>query len=145
MMEFVNAIYEALGQPPASPTRLSRQPGRANLQPRALVGAVETLLKLLAPFAPHLAEELWERLGHATLIAHESWPTFDAAAMQTAAIELVVQVNGKVRARVTVPTGSSDEQARAIVLADAQVKKSLDGQPIKQVIVVPQRLINIVL
>ncbi|MBI3330735.1 MAG: leucine--tRNA ligase, partial [Candidatus Omnitrophica bacterium] len=106
--------------------------------------AVETLILLLAPFAPHLCEELWERLGHRDSLSHAPWPRFDPAALQQAEILLVVQVNGKVRARVTVPAEASEEQVKAAALGHAQVKKFVDGHPIKQVIVVPKRLVNIV-
>ena len=125
LMEFVNAMYEAM--PPAA-TRV----------------AVETLVLLLAPFAPHLCEELWERLGHRESLAHAPWPAFNPAALVESELRLVVQVNGKVRARVTVPAHISESQLRTTVLADEQVKKHIDGQPIKQFIVVPKRLVNIV-
>ncbi len=109
--------------------------------PRA---AVETLILLLAPFAPHLCEELWERLGHGEGLARAPWPRFDPAALERAEVLLVVQVNGKVRARVTVPAEASEEQVKAAALGHAQVKRFVDGHPIKQVIVVPKRLVNIV-
>jgi leucyl-tRNA synthetase len=106
--------------------------------------AVETLVLLLSPYAPHLCEELWERLGHRESLAGEPWPSFDPAALVTEELVLVVQVNGKVRDRITVPADASDEQLRGIILGNARVKKFLNGQPIKQFIVVPKRLINIV-
>ncbi len=109
--------------------------------PRA---AVETLVKLLAPFAPHLAEELWSRLGHAPFMAHERWPEADAEALRRATAELVVQVNGKVRARISVPAAATEAEVRAAALADPQVQRFVDGQPVKQVIVVPKRLVNVV-
>jgi leucyl-tRNA synthetase len=109
--------------------------------PRA---AVETFVLLLAPYAPHLCEELWQRLGHGQSLAHEAWPAFDARVLKQTQLLLVVQVNGKVRARITVAASATDGQVREIALADVQVKKFIDGQPIKQVIVVPQRLVNIV-
>jgi len=138
MMEFVNALHEVLEQPPARP---SSSPGRA---PAGLRRAVETLVLLLAPFAPHLSEELWERLGHREGLAAARWPVFDAAALEESETLLVVQVNGKVRARITMPAGSSDAQIRQAVLADERIKKYVDGQPIKQFIVVPKRLVSIV-
>ena len=107
--------------------------------------AAETFLKLLAPLAPHIAEELWERLGHRTRLAQEPWPPFDPSALEVSEVELVVQVNGKVRARMTFPAAVTEAQVKAAVLADARVKKFMDGQPAKQVIVVPKRLVNIVL
>ncbi len=106
--------------------------------------AAETCVLLLAPFAPHLCEELWERLGHPKPLTHEPWPAFEAAALEQAEVVMVVQVNGKVRARLTVPAAISEAELRRTVLADAQVKKFLDGQSIKQVIIVPKRLVNIV-
>jgi leucyl-tRNA synthetase len=107
--------------------------------------AVETLLLLLAPLAPHLAEELWERLGHRECIAQARWPQADPKALEVSEVLLVVQVNGKVRGRVTVPADATEAAVREAALADAQVKKFVDGQPIKQVIVVPKRLVNIVI
>ncbi|HEX9780002.1 MAG TPA: leucine--tRNA ligase [bacterium] len=107
-------------------------------------GAAETLLLLLAPFAPHLAEELWERLGHSGGLSSAPWPALDASALERSEFLLIVQVNGKVRARVTVPAAATDEELRRSVLADARVKKFLDGQPIRQFVIVPKRLVNIV-
>jgi leucyl-tRNA synthetase len=109
--------------------------------PRA---AVETILLLLSPFAPHVCEELWERLGHREGLTHAPWPRFDPAVLKRAELLLVVQVNGKVRARITVPAEASDEQVEAAALNHAQVKKAVDGHPIKQVIIVPNRLVSIV-
>ena len=123
MMVFVNALNDAAALPRA---------------------AVETLILLLAPYAPHLAEELWAVLGHRESLAYAPWPAFDPAALEQAEVLLVVQVNGKVRARVTVPSEASEAQVKAAALNDAQVKKFVDGQPIKQLIVVPKRLVNIV-
>ncbi|MBI3087851.1 MAG: leucine--tRNA ligase [Candidatus Omnitrophica bacterium] len=106
--------------------------------------AIETFVLLLSPFAPHLAEELWNRLGHKDSLTYEPWPSHDAAVLQQANVLMVVQVNGKVRARLTLPAGVSEEQLKAAVLADEAVKRHLNGQPIKQFIVVPKRLVNIV-
>ena len=133
MMEFVNALEDAV-----------RQPVAGSLKPEAIRQAVETLVLLLSPFAPHLCEELWQRLGHAESLAHAPWPTFDPVALEQADILLVVQVNGKTRARLTVPAGASAEQLKRLVLSDQQVKKFVDGHPIKQFIIVPKRLVNIV-
>jgi leucyl-tRNA synthetase len=110
--------------------------------PRA---AVETLILLLSPFAPHLGEELWERLGHRESLAYEPWPACDAAALVQQEIVMIVQVNGKLRARITVSAHATEEQLKASALADGQVKKFVNGRPIKQFIVVPQRLVNIVI
>jgi leucyl-tRNA synthetase len=106
--------------------------------------AVEALILLLAPLAPHLCEELWERLGHRESLADAAWPSFDPKVLEAAELILAVQINGKVRGRVTIPADASQEQLRAVVMADEQIKKFIDGQSIKQFIVVPKRLINIV-
>ena len=105
---------------------------------------VETFVLLLAPYAPHVCEELWQRLGHRESLAHAPWPAFDAATLHEAEVTLVVQVNGKVRARIVVSAEIGEEQLKATVLSNEQVKKFVNGQPIKQMIVVPKRLINIV-
>ena len=110
----------------------------------ALRWATEQLLLLLAPMAPHIAEELWERLGHRESLFRQAWPSHDAAWLQSDTVELVVQVNGKVRSRVTVPSDIMEEELRRVVLADEQVQRWLDGQPIRQFVVVPQRLVNVV-
>ena len=107
--------------------------------------AVETLVLLLAPMAPHIAEELWQRLGHSNSLAAERWPVHDPKLLERSEVLMVVQVNGKVRARLTVPADTSDEALRHTVLADAIVRKFVDGQTIKQWIVVPKRLVNIVI
>ena len=113
-------------------------------QPPAPRWAFETLVLLVSPFAPHIAEELWQRLGHSNSITLESWPSYDAAALQQADVLMVVQVNGKVRTRLTVPAQISEAQLKELVLADANVQRHLNGQPVKQFIVVPKRLVNIV-
>jgi len=111
-------------------------------RPRA---AVHTLVLLLSPFAPHIAEELWARLGHPNSLANEPWPTYDPSALEQAEILIVVQVNGKMRGRMTVPAAVSEAQLKELALADRQVNKFIDGQSIKQWIIVPKRLINIVI
>ncbi len=110
--------------------------------PRA---AVEALVLMVAPLAPHLGEELWQRLGHAKSLTHEPWPAYDPRVLHVFEVQLVVQVNGKVRARVTVPSEATESQIQQAVLADASVKKFVDGQTVKQCIVVPKRLVNIVI
>jgi leucyl-tRNA synthetase len=104
---------------------------------------VEPLVQLVSPFAPHIAEELWERLGHGRGIFDSGWPGYDAALAAEETIELVVQVNGKVRGRLRVPPGITKEEALAAALADEAVKKFVPGTPTK-VVFVPGRLLNIV-
>ena len=107
--------------------------------------ALETFLLLLAPFAPHLCEELWQRLGHADSLTHEPWPTHDPKALEQAEVTWIVQVNGKLRARLTLPADIAEDQLKTTVLADEQVKRHLDSKPIRQFIVVPKKLVNIVI
>ena len=106
--------------------------------------SVETLLKLLAPLAPHLAEELWERLGHTETIAYEPWPEADPALLRAATVTLAVQVNGKRRAEIEVPADADEAAVRAAALASENVRRHLGGKEPRKVIVVPGRLVNLV-
>jgi leucyl-tRNA synthetase len=106
--------------------------------------AVESLLILLAPFAPHLAEELWARLGHRRSIFEEPWPTYDLAVIQREEILVVVQVDGKLRSRVILPAEAGDEALREAALQDSRIQTWLKGREVKRVIVVPKKLVNIV-
>ncbi|HKZ70996.1 MAG TPA: leucine--tRNA ligase, partial [Anaerolineales bacterium] len=106
--------------------------------------AVNTLLKLTAPVTPHIAEELWARRGQKYSIHQQSWPEYDAAAAAEDVITLVVQVNGKVRDRLTLPANVTEAEARAAALASEAVKKHLDGKPPQKVIYVPGKLVNVV-
>ncbi|MDR2253697.1 MAG: leucine--tRNA ligase [Bifidobacteriaceae bacterium] len=109
--------------------------------PRA---AVETLLKLLAPAAPHIAEELWERLGHTGSIAHEPFPDADEAYLVEETQTCVVQIQGKVRARLQVPPGISAVALESVVLADAAVVAALAGRAVRRVVARPPGLVNLV-
>ncbi len=109
--------------------------------PRA---SAESFLLLLAPLAPHLAEEIWQRLGHAESLAYASWPVADPALLVSDEITLVVQVNGKKRGEIQVPVDVSDAQAQASALALEAVQRILEGRSPKKVIVVKGRLVNIV-
>jgi leucyl-tRNA synthetase len=103
----------------------------------------ETFLKLLAPFAPHVAEELWQKLGHKTSIHVAEWPSYDETKLVADTFELVVQVNGKVRDRMTVPSDISEKDATDAALASPKIKAALDGKEPKKVIYVKGRLISI--
>ena len=105
---------------------------------------VEPLVLMLAPLAPHVAEELWSRLGHAGSLAWEPFPVADPALLTTATVELAVQVNGKVRATAEVPADADRDAVEAAVLADERVVRAIAGAPVKRVVVVPGRLVNIV-
>jgi leucyl-tRNA synthetase len=106
--------------------------------------AVQTLVKLLNPIAPHVCEEMWERLGGKGMLADATWPAFDPAAAAEPEVVVVVQVGGKLRARLTMPAGSSEEQVLKAALAEPKVKAALDGSKPTKVIFVPDRLINLV-
>jgi leucyl-tRNA synthetase len=104
----------------------------------------QTFLTLLAPFAPHICEELWQTLGHARSLAYEPWPQFDPAMLREDEIEVPIQVNGKLRSKVRVPTGADAEKVREIALADERTQSSLAGKSVRKVIIVPGRMVNIV-
>ncbi len=106
--------------------------------------ARRALALLLAPFAPHLAEELWERQGGEFSVHQQAWPTYDPAMMEEAEVELVVQVNGKIRDRVLVAADADEETVKSRVLASERVKASFDGKSVQKIVVVPGKLVNIV-
>jgi leucyl-tRNA synthetase len=106
--------------------------------------AVAPLAVMLSPFAPHFAEECWERLGHTTTVLDAGWPVFDEALAQEDEVELVVQVNGKVRGRIQVARGTAEAEAVKRALADEGVRRFVDGQKIRKTVFVPDRLINLV-
>ena len=106
--------------------------------------AVETLVRLLYPLAPHIAEEMWEHLGHDTMLAKSRWPVADAAMLAEDNVEIGVQVNGKLRDTVSLPVDAEEEQARAAALASQGVIRYLEGREPKKVIVVKNRIINVV-
>lgn len=123
MMEFVNTAYK-VGK--ISPDQAGR------------------LVLVLSPFAPHLAEELWQQLGHDESLAREPWPAYDEAMIAEQTIELPVQVNGKVRGRISVPAGADEETIIEAALGEAKVAAAVEGKKIVKKIVVPDRLVNLV-
>jgi len=126
MMEYINLVREA---GPVATTR----------------GATEPLLILLAPYAPHLCEALWERLGHKdSIFASARWPAFDERLTTAEEVEIAVQVNGKLRGRITVPRGSTEAQVVARALAEEGVRKFVDGNAVKKTVYVQDRLVNLV-
>ncbi len=106
---------------------------------------LETFVLLLAPFAPHLAEELWRALGHKDTLAYEPWPAFDPALTKEDAIEVPVQINGKVKARVTIPAGLDADAFLKVVLENEEVRALLQGKTVRKVIPVQGKLVNIVI
>jgi leucyl-tRNA synthetase len=119
---------------------------RAAAEERAslLAESVDTLVRLLAPFAPHLAEELWEQLGHRESVFRASWPAADPAALEREAVQVVVQVDGRVRTRLVVSPEIAEDRLRSEALADEKVRPWLRSREVARVVVVPGRLVNIV-
>ena len=112
---------------------------------RAIVReSFDTLILLLSPFAPHIAEEMWSLLGHETSIVQVEWPVFNKDFTTTEELLIVVQLNGKVRQRITVSASASQEDIKSLALNDSKIKEQTKGQEIKKVIVVPGKLVNIV-
>ncbi len=105
---------------------------------------VEPLVIMLAPYAPHIAEELWQVMGDKTSVFEAKWPSYDERLASAGDVEIAVQVNGKLRSRLTVPRGMAEQDVLARVLADEAVKKFVDGQKVKKVIYVQDRLVNLV-
>lgn len=105
---------------------------------------VEGFVKMLSPVAPHVAEEIWEQLGHTDTITYEEWPVFDAAKLVEDEVEVVLQVMGKVRSKLSVPKDISKEDLEKVALADEGLQKWIEGKTIRKVIVVPGKLVNVV-
>ena len=145
LMELVNDLYLFCDEVGCGPR--VRQSATSDIRSETaavLREAIEALVLLMAPFTPHLAEELWERLGHSDGLIAAQWPKFDPTVARADTLVVPVQVNGKVRARLTVEAGRSDADLEADVLVDPQVKIHLAGKTIVKVIVARGRLVNVV-
>ncbi len=138
LMEFYNALSRDQSGP--APTGDERP-----LHAEAFAQALDHLVLLLSPFAPHIAESLWETLGHSPSLLNVAWPSYDPAWIQEEIIEVVVQINGKVRNKFSAAAGSSDDLLRERALSDPKTQSWIGGQKIKKVFVVKGRLVNIVL
>jgi leucyl-tRNA synthetase len=135
LMELVNELY-AFGE------SIHRVPRPESLS--SLREAIEALIVMISPFAPHTAEELWEMAGHADGLETASWPSFDEGVARAEEIVVPVQVNGKLRGRLTVPAETSESELRERALADAAVRQYIEGKTIKTVVVAKGKLINVV-
>ena len=131
LMELVNAMQAA-------------EPLEERVQPGVLGEVLEIFTLMLAPLAPHIAEEFWEMLGHPGGLARAKWPAYSEELAREEMVEVVVQVNGKVRARITCEAGLGEDELSRLALADARVIPWLDGKPVKKTIVVPDKLVNLV-
>jgi leucyl-tRNA synthetase len=93
---------------------------------------------------PHIAEELWQRLGHATLLAETAWPRADPAWLAEDRVTIAVQVNGRLRATISLPRGSDRATTEAAALAESNVRRGIAGKPLRRVVVVPDKVVNLV-
>ncbi len=105
---------------------------------------VEGFVKMLSPIAPHISEELWAKLGHDDTIAYEEWPTFDPSLLVDNEVEIVIQVNGKLKEKTKVSKDLSKEEMEQFALEIDKVKQAIEGKTVRKVIAVPQKLVNIV-
>ncbi len=151
MMELVNDLYAFSERTrTGAPTRRAEDEETAPVpsERRETVGvvreAVEALIRLLSPFAPHTAEEMWERLGYKNTLTAVSWPAYDEAVARAEEIVVPVQVNGKVRIRLTVSADASDQEMEQLALADPAITPFISGKTIKRVVVAKGRLVSLV-
>ncbi|WP_324717507.1 leucine--tRNA ligase [Carboxydochorda subterranea] len=132
LMEAVNAFYRYKERPQATP------------HPKVVRESLELLTLCMAPFVPHLAEESWARLGHGESVHEQPWPAYDPKALEVDRITVAVQVNGKVRDRIEVAADADEQALREAALASERVRKETAGRAIRQVIVVPGKLVSVV-
>lgn len=129
LMELTNALYKALDD---------------EYNPALIKAATQDLVIMLSVFAPHFSEEMWEKMGKPYSIFNQSWPIFDGKALVRNEVEIVVQVNGKVRGKFTMPAGAPDEEIEAAALREERVARALKDKAIRKIIVVKGKLVNIV-
>jgi leucyl-tRNA synthetase len=147
LMELVNELYAfSETTPHGAPSRGEPPVGRIERTQTiaALREAIDALVLMLSPFAPHTAEEMWQMLGHAEGLSQVSWPNFDPEVAKAQEVVVPVQINGKIRARVTVPAGLSDEELQQRALQDVVVRTHTDGKSIRKIIVGKGPLVSVV-
>ena len=127
-MELLNELYAA----------------EQSISAPVMAQVLEKVTLVLEPFAPYLAEEMWEELGRTGPLFRQTWPAFDAELAREDQAQIVIQVNGKLRGRISVPFGTSKEALKERALADPSVRSWIEGKQIVNVIVVPDKLVNIV-
>jgi len=132
-MELVNSI-----------TAADAQISSGAIAARQVRASVRFLVLMLAPFAPYLAAELWETLGERSQLLREPWPAFDPELAREEEVEVPIQINGKNRSRIIVPAGLREADVQNRALADEKIRSLLDGKSVLKVIVVPDKLVNIV-
>jgi leucyl-tRNA synthetase len=132
-MELVNQMYQVL-----------ELPARDGPFWSIMKGAVEAMILLVAPIVPHIAEELWQALGHSESVMKAPWPEWHQNALQVEDLVIVVQVNGKLRGRIMVSAQAAREQIEQAALQDVKTREFVAGRPVKKIVVVPGKLVNIV-
>jgi len=125
-------------------SRMMELVNQMNKEDRLPREAVETLVLLLSPFAPHIGEELWQKLGHDETLAYHEWPTHDPSALEVQSVTVPLQINGKVRDRLEIPKGSSQEEVEPLALASEKIQGQIEGKKVVKFIYVPDRLVNLV-
>lgn len=131
LMELLNALYKY-------------DTDAENKNVALLQETVEDLLRLLSPFAPHFTEEMWEMMGKKDSIFNEKWPVWDENAMVKDVVEIAIQINGKVKGRIEIPTSAEQKEIEQLVMENNQIKEMLEGKQIAKIIVIKNRLVNIV-
>jgi leucyl-tRNA synthetase len=147
LMELVNELYAfSEGTAHGAPSRAEAAPGRVERAQTiaALREAIDALVVMIAPFAPHTGEEMWASLGHAGGLAEAKWPSFDPAVARAAEVVVPVQVNGKLRGRITAPADATEDRLRELALADPAVRVHTDGKTIRKVVVAKGPLVSVV-
>ncbi len=134
VMELMNFLYQQ--------EETLRQPD--SLTQGVLREALETVAVLLSPIVPHICEELWETLGNSGSVSQVPWPAYDASVLQDAEMMIVVQINGKLRGRVNVSSGAAEEEIKRSVLQNPRIQEALKGQTVRKIVLVPQKLVNLV-
>jgi leucyl-tRNA synthetase len=114
---------------------------KAQVRPRRLL---EKFVLTLSPFAPHMCEELWQKLGHTSTLAYEPWPAYDKEKLRHTMVEVVLQVNGKIRSKISVPADTPERDLEQLCLADENVRRHFDGKRIVKKIIVKNKLVNLV-
>jgi leucyl-tRNA synthetase len=132
IMELVNALYE-------------QEPLDQDVSPTILKRMLAVLVLMLSPMTPHIAEEMWEMLGNSGTITRQKWPAYREDLTREEQIEIIIQINGRVRSKMMVDEGLSDDETRELALKDPRIAPLLAGKEILRVIVVPKKLVNIVL
>ncbi|MFU0800907.1 MAG: leucine--tRNA ligase [Xylanivirga thermophila] len=134
IMELVNALYQYKDSIPSD-----------NWNNKVIIEAIDSMLLMLAPFAPHITEELWDITGHAGSIHDQNWPCYDKSALVREEFEMAIQINGKVKERIRVSSNASKGDIEQIAFENPKIKETIAGKKVIKVIVVPKRIINIVI